>query len=74
MASAIKLLHFDNCEKAFVTKYELNMPLNYHDGKRPYACRIHGCKKAFPNPNSRQIHEKKVDQFKKNNAGKARTS
>jgi hypothetical protein len=74
-----KLLHFDNCKMAFVTKHELNIHLNYNTGKRPYACRIDGCKKAFPDPNIRQSHdcrrqtcfglrpnhERKVNHFKK---------
>jgi hypothetical protein len=59
-------LHFDNCRKAFVTKHFLNIHLNYHTGKKPYACRIDGCKKAFPDSNSRFCHEKKVNHFKKN--------
>jgi hypothetical protein len=33
---ASKLLHFDNSEKEFVTKNELNIHLNYHTRKRPY--------------------------------------
>jgi hypothetical protein len=49
--------HFDNCEKAFVAEHELNVYLNYDTGKRPYHCRIDGCKKAFPDPNSRLCHD-----------------
>jgi hypothetical protein len=60
-----KLLHFDNCEKAFVTKHGPNIHVNYYTGKRPYPCRIDGCKKAFPDPNSRLYHERKVNYFKK---------
>jgi hypothetical protein len=63
-----KFIHFDDYEKAFVIKQELRIHLNYHIGKRPHPCRIDNCKKAFPDPNSRQSHERKV------NPSKAQTS